>query len=87
MKKLILLIFLIGSSTLAQIPAGYYDSATGTGYPLKTQLYNIITNHTDLGYGGLWITYETSDRDIYFENNNTILDMYSENPSGSDPYE
>jgi endonuclease I/chitodextrinase len=87
MKKQLLLALFIGYSTFAQIPTGYYDSATGTGYALKTQLHNIITNHTDLDYSGLWITYETSDRDIYFENNNTILDMYSENPSGSDPYE
>ena len=31
----------------AQIPAGYYSTATGTGYTLKTQLYNKIKGHTD----------------------------------------
>lgn len=71
----------------AQIPAGYYSTATGTGYVLKTQLFNIIKNQTDLGYSGLWVTYQTSDRDVFtgtgYENDNTIYDMYTENPTGS----
>lgn len=71
----------------AQIPAGYYSTATGTGYTLKTQLFNIIKNQTDLGYSGLWVTYQTSDRDVFtgtgYENDNTIYDMYTENPTGS----
>lgn len=46
----------------AQAPAGYYDSATGTGYALKTQLYSIIAPHTELTYTpGLWDLYYTSD--------------------------
>jgi len=88
-KKLHMLVLLIGitsSSLFAQIPTGYYDSATGTGYILKTQLYNIIKGQTDLGYSGLWTTYQTSDRDYFYENDGTILDMYSENPSGTDYY-
>jgi endonuclease I/chitodextrinase len=87
MKKiysaLLLLFFTAG---IAQIPSGYYTSATGTGYTLKTQLYNIIKGHTDNGYAGLYTIYQTSDRDYYFENDATILDMYSENPTGTDPY-
>ncbi|GEP52647.1 ribonuclease [Flavobacterium noncentrifugens] len=71
---------------MAQAPAGYYSSATSTGYTLKTQLYNIIKNHTDQGYNGLYTTYQTSDRDFYYENDGTVLDMYSENPTGTDPY-
>ncbi|BDX39082.1 hypothetical protein CYCD_24370 [Tenuifilaceae bacterium CYCD] len=89
LKKLNWLVLLIGisaSSLLAQIPTGYYNSATGTGYTLKTQLYNIIKDHTNLGYSGLWTTYKTSDRDYFYENDGTILDMYSENPSGTDSY-
>ena len=87
MKKiysaLLLLFFTAG---IAQIPSGYYTTATGTGYTLKTQLYNIIKGHTDNGYAGLYTIYQTSDRDYYFENDATILDMYSENPTGTDPY-
>lgn len=70
----------------AQIPSEYYSTATGTGYTLKTQLYNIIKGHTDNGYAGLYTTYQTSDVDNFYENDGTILDMYSENPSGTDPY-
>ncbi|MES2811807.1 MAG: endonuclease [Bacteroidota bacterium] len=84
--KLQLLVFLLSFGCLAQAPAGYYNSATGTGYTLKTQLYNIIKGHTDRGYAGLWTTYQTSDRDNQNENDNTIFDLYSENQSGSDPY-
>jgi len=76
----------IALNAAAQIPAGYYNSATGTGYTLKTQLYNIIKGHTDNGYDGLYTTYQTSDRDYYYENDGSILDMYSENPNGADPY-
>ncbi|MFV8270460.1 endonuclease [Flavobacterium sp. GT2N3] len=80
------LLFLIVTVSIAQIPSGYYTTATGTSYTLKTQLYNIIKGHTDNGYSGLYTIYQTSDRDYYYENDATILDMYSENPSGTDPY-
>ncbi len=52
--------------------------------------------HIDKGYGsgtsqtnnGLWSAYGTTDRDngIGYENDNTIVDIYSENPTGVDPY-
>jgi len=71
----------------SQIPSGYYDSATGTGYTLKTQLYNIIKGHTELSYTpGLWDAYYTTDVDVYYENDGSVLDIYSENPTGTDPY-
>ncbi|WP_344829866.1 endonuclease [Chryseobacterium ginsenosidimutans] len=79
-------------SAFAQIPAGYYDGTAGlTGAALKTQLKQIITNgHVDHGYNGLWTGYQTTDRDNIamsgYENDNTILDIYSENPNGTDPY-
>lgn len=82
-----LLLSLITISALAQIPANYYSTATGTGAALKSQLKTIITNgHQDHGYGGLWIGYETTDRDNYYENDGTILDIYSERPTTADPY-
>lgn len=71
---------------IAQIPAGYYSTATGTGYTLKTQLYNIIKGHVDNGYAGLYTTYQTSDVDNFYENDGSVLDMYSEKPTGTDPY-
>lgn len=88
MKKFYtLFLALTAIAAFAQIPNGYYNTATGTGYTLKTQLHNIIDGHTDRGYAGLYVTYTTSDKDFYYENNGTLLDMYSENPTGPDAYE
>lgn len=87
MKKIysaVLLLFVTVS--IAQIPSGYYATSTGTGFTLKTQLYNIIKGHTDPGYNGLYTTYQTSDVDNFYENDGTVLDMYSEKPSSTDPY-
>ncbi|WP_343707235.1 endonuclease [Flavobacterium sp.] len=85
-KNYFLLLLMFTAIGFAQIPSGYYSTATGTGYTLKTQLYNVIKGHTDNGYAGLYTTYQTSDVDNFYENDGTILDMYSENPSGTDPY-
>ncbi|MHA7057617.1 endonuclease [Aquimarina sp. M1] len=78
--------------SFSQVPSGYYDSASGSGFTLKTQLKNIIDSDndgltpefqsTDLGYAALYTTYVTSDSDFYYENNGTVLDMYTENPIG-----
>jgi len=88
MKILYIIFLLITSIGFAQIPSDYYDSAIGlTGYNLKTQLKTIIsTGHSDLDYGMLYTGYQTSDNDSFYENDGTVLDMYSENPSGIDPY-
>ena len=94
MKKSIGLLLLIafGTSLNAQAPVGYYDNATGTGYTLKTQLHTIIkSNHTDRGYDRLKDLYKDNSpingfRDKYYENDDTVLDIYSENPNGRDPY-
>ncbi len=86
-------IFLLLASVLtvfslkAQIPAGYYNAANGLeGYALKTALSNIIDGHNSHSYDALYDGYETTDTDNYYENDGTVLDMYSENPSGTDPY-
>ncbi|HSD14244.1 MAG TPA: endonuclease [Flavobacterium sp.] len=95
MKKIYTLVFLLSITMgFAQIPTGYYNTATGTGYTLKSQLKKIIDNvndglasehlSTDQGYAGLYVTYTTSDVDHYYENNGTMLDMYTENPTGTD---
>lgn len=64
---------LVSLSIQAQIPTGYYDHATSTGYTLKTQLKRIINSandpeitaneyfHAPQTYGDLWSLYETSD--------------------------
>ncbi|MFE3871054.1 endonuclease [Flavobacterium sp. ZS1P70] len=87
MKKIYsLLVLMFCTASIAQIPTGYYSTATGTGYTLKTQLYNIIKGHVDNGYAGLYTTYQTSDVDNFYENDGSVLDMYSEKPAGTDPY-
>jgi len=87
MKKIF---FFLGLASLAnaQAPAGYYNSANGlTGANLKTALSTIITNgHQDKGYNGLWTGYKTTDIDKNYENDGSILDIYSEKPTTTDPY-
>lgn len=82
MKKIITYLFLsisiVGFAQQTQsteaIPPGYYNTATGTGYTLKTQLFNIINDHNDQGYAGLYVTYQTSDS----RSNGKVWDMYSD---------
>ena len=65
----------------------YYGSTEGlTGLELKTALYNIIKDHTTKTYSNLWDFMGSNSLDTYYENDNTILDMYSENPASSDTY-
>jgi len=97
-----LLFTIITTVTFAQIPANYYDSANGlSGFTLKTELRNITANgHIartyDQLYDGNGISgsngYEDTHSDVstssgnQYENDGTILDFYSENPTGTDPY-
>lgn len=67
-----------------QIPPGYYDSADGLqGFPLKTELYNIIKGHTARSYNNLWTDFQSTDKKA----NGKVWDMYSDNPNGTPPYE
>ncbi|MFK5947508.1 MAG: endonuclease, partial [Methylococcales bacterium] len=67
--------------------ATYYDTiTTQTGYTLKTALHNLINNQTPQGYGALWTFYEAHSLDTYYENDGSILDIYSEKPTGADSY-
>ena len=89
MKKFTtLLLGFMFSLALAQAPAGYYNGTEGlTGSALKTKLSAIITaGHKDNGYDGLYNGYPTTDSDHFYENDGTVLDMYSENPTVTDPY-
>ncbi|UMQ43677.1 endonuclease [Chryseobacterium sp. Y16C] len=88
MKKSLLLLAFASVLANAQAPTGYYNSANGlTGANLKTALSTIITNgHQDKGYNGLWTGYKTTDIDKNYENDGSILDIYSEKPTTTDPY-
>lgn len=83
MKKFYTILLLLTVALgFSQPPAGYYNTASANGYALKTQLFNIIKVSTDRGYSGLYTTYLTSDVDSFYENNGTMLDVYTENPTG-----
>ncbi|SDE19823.1 endonuclease [Riemerella columbipharyngis] len=90
MKKLgLFAVLLLGVLIGAQIPSGYYDGTDGlSGAQLKTKLSQIINNGAqDKGYSALLKAYKTTDVDNYYEKDGTVLDIYSENPKGTDPYE
>jgi endonuclease I len=84
MKKHLFLFSFISSYCFAQIPVGYYNTAQGlTGNALKTALHNIIDNHTQVSYNGLWNAYKKTD----IKPNGKVWDMYSDVPSGTPPYQ
>lgn len=76
------------ANIFAQIPTGYYDGTAGlSGAALKTKLSQIITSgHQAKSYDNLYVGYPNTDKDKYYENDGSVLDMYSENPTGADPY-
>ena len=88
--KTLLIVGLLFSvaNIFAQIPTGYYDGTAGlTGAALKTKLSQIITNgHQTKSYDNLYNGYPSTDSDNYYEKDGSVLDIYSENPKGTDPY-
>ncbi len=93
MKKISLLLGLAAFGfASAQIPAGYYNGTDGlSGAALKTKLSAIISaGYVTKSYDNLYNGYPSTDTDKYstggYENDGTVLDMYSENPNGPDPY-
>jgi len=76
-----LLLFI--SSVYAAIPSGYYNTATSSGATLKSQLYDIIKNHTVRSYDALWTDFQTTD----VKSNGKVWDMYSDIPGATPPYE
>lgn len=83
--KLLLSFYLIlfAGSVFAGIPTGYYNTATGTGAALKTQLYGIVSGHTAKSYDYLWTAFQTTDDKM----NGKVWDMYSDNATATPPYE
>ncbi|MCK4644612.1 endonuclease [bacterium] len=79
---LIIILALLTLTAYSAAPAGYYDSATGSGATLKTQLYNIINGHSSKSYDSLYTYYETTDN----TGANTVWDMYSFKADGTADY-
>jgi len=97
--RLLILSFICSTNGLAQEPKSYYDRAEGLrGFELKTALKEIIDDvddgyglpyHIDQGYASLFEAFaseRSGDTDIYYENDGTVLDMYSEVPDDNETY-
>ena len=88
MKKTTTLMFALVISTTVFANKDYYQASIGlNGFALKTKLKEIISKgHRDQGYGALYDYYFESDADHTYDGDGSVVDMYSENPNGSDPY-
>jgi endonuclease I len=91
MKRFIIwvsLLLITIPTIFGQIPAGYYNAATGlTGNNLRSALKTITTTgHVKLSYTpGVWNAYAYTD--VRPAPNNTIVwDMYSDKPNGTPDY-
>ena len=74
MKKLLLLLLALPVILLAQPKAGYYDAAVGkTDAALKTQIYTIVSDHTERSYSNLWTDFQSTDKRA----DGKVWDMYS----------
>ena len=97
MKRLLLsaVCTVIATASVASVPDGYYDSLTGKyGQELKDALYDILINHTQLGYDDLWDYFYYTDVypeevdgkilvwDMYYDNWTNQTYYYPDNTSG-----
>lgn len=75
----LLLSLLVYNYSVAQAPAGYYDSAKGLNKKnLLIALKNIVGPHTTVSYDGLWEVYKSSDVRVDPGDGKTyVWDMYS----------
>ncbi len=84
MKQFYILLLFTTTFSFAQIPSGYYDTATGSGFTLKSQLETIIDatddgnglpfHDTSVTYSDLWSLYEASD----VRTDGKVWEMYSD---------
>ena len=92
MKKFLFSVLLAPCFLSSQIPANYYDGTSGlTGYELKSKIHEIISAKTiTWHYGDLPSFYNQTDIDRYYDydvsNDSILLDMYSNNPTGTTAY-
>lgn len=90
MKTLAILILIINTSNTSKASetiSFYTHVSNKTGFELKTRLKEIIKKaHKPQSYSALFNVYFTSDLDRTYENDGSILDIYSENPRSHDSY-
>jgi endonuclease I len=71
-----------GKGIESMIPEHYYTMAVAGGRRLKSQLYNIIKDHTPVTYASIWDHFETTDATF----SGHVWDMYSDLPCEPPPY-
>ncbi|CAM9115347.1 endonuclease [Mycoplasma marinum] len=82
----------VGNITYNKSNNYYMEANNLKGKKLFAKLHEIQGQHLNKikggssGYGELYNTYKTAFKDNIFEHDNTVIDIYSENPNGSDPY-
>lgn len=92
LKKYLLVLSAFPILTLAQAPAGYYSGTESlTGYALKSKLHDIISTKTyNFHYDDLKTLYGQTDIDKHYDydasNSTYLLDIYSNNPTGTTAY-
>ncbi|MGM0573716.1 MAG: hypothetical protein ACQESL_08185, partial [Bacteroidota bacterium] len=65
-----------GTGIDTTVPEAYYETATGTGSELKTQLYGIIEGHSVQSYSALWTHFEVTDATF----DGYVWDIYADIP-------
>ena len=92
MKQFLFSVLLAPAFLFSQAPANYYDGTSGiTGYELKSKLHDIVSTKTiTWHYGDLPNFYGQTDLDQYYDydasNTTYLLDIYSNNPTGTTSY-
>lgn len=90
--KRILFLILLPFLAEAQAPSGYYDGTSMlTGYVLKSKLHDIISaKNINWHYSDLQDLYNITDIDQFYDfdetNSTYLLDIYSNNPTGTTAY-
>lgn len=88
MKNLYFGLLILPSLIFGQTETYYFGTENLSGYQLKSKLHDIISNKPiSWNYGDLPNFYAITDVDRYYENNGSLLDIYSEIPDGPDAYE
>ena len=92
MKQFLFCVLIAPAFIFSQAPANYYDGTSGvTGYELKSKLHDIVSTKTiTWHYGDLPNFYGQTDLDQYYDydssNTTYLLDIYSNNPTGTTAY-
>lgn len=92
LKKYLFAIIAFPAILSAQAPEGYYSGTESlSGYALKSKLHDIISTKTyNYHYDDLKTLYRQTDIDKHYdygtENTTYLLDIYSNNPTGTTAY-